>query len=85
MLLVSGGLDPVTPPAWADFLALSLPRSRHIVIPASGHVFDGLSGIDTCLDPLLVKFLETGDPASVEPACLAAMQPPAFATEDNQR
>lgn len=80
VLMVSGGLDPVTPPAWADALAMSLPRARHIVIPASGHVFDGLSGIDTCLDPLLAKFLETGDPASVDPACLATMQPPPFAT-----
>ena len=57
VLMISGGLDPVTPPAWADALAQSLPRARHLVIPASGHVFDGLSGIDTCLDPLLVKFL----------------------------
>ncbi|MES2903141.1 MAG: alpha/beta hydrolase [Pseudomonadota bacterium] len=80
VLMVSGQLDPVTPPAWADILVQSLPRARHLVIPASGHVFDGLSGIDTCLDPLLVKFLETGDPTAVDPACLATMQPPAFAT-----
>ena len=80
VLLVSGELDPVTPPAWAESLASSLPRGRHLVIPSSGHVFDGLSGIDTCLDPLLVEFLETGDPAAVDPACLATMTPPPFAT-----
>ena len=78
VVLLSGGLDPVTPPAWADVVAQSLPRARHLVIPASGHVFDGLSGIDTCLDPMLVKFLETGDPAAIDPACLATMRPPAF-------
>lgn len=80
VLMVSGELDPVTPPAWAEALAISPPRARHIVIPASGHIFDGLSGIDSCLDPMLVKFLEAGDPAGVDPACLATMQPPPFAT-----
>lgn len=78
--MVSGGLDPVMPPAWADALVSSLPRARHVVIPASGQVFDGLSGIDTCLDPLLVSFLESGDPAALDPACLVTMRPPAFAT-----
>lgn len=81
VLMVSGELDPVTPPDWAEALASSMPRARHVVIPASGHVFDGLSGIDTCLDPLLVKFLETGDPAGVDPACLITMKPPPFATD----
>lgn len=81
ILMVSGGLDPVTPPAWADALTTSLPRARHIVIPASAHIFDGLTGIDTCLDPLMVEFLENGDPQSIDPSCLATMQPPAFATK----
>jgi len=78
ILMVSGGLDPVTPPAWADALAARLPRSRHLVLRDSGHVFDGLSGVDTCLDPLMVRFLESADPAAVDDSCIAAMKAPAF-------
>ncbi len=80
VLLISGWLDPVTPPEWAETLAQSLPNARHVVIPASGHIFDGLSGIDTCLDPMLVRFLDSGDLKGVDPACLASMRPPPFAT-----
>jgi len=80
VLLISGGLDPVTPPEWAEELVKTLPNARHVVIPASGHIFDGLSGIDTCFDPMMLRFLDSGDLQAVDPACLATMQPPAFAT-----
>ncbi|HYD11274.1 MAG TPA: alpha/beta hydrolase [Allosphingosinicella sp.] len=81
LLIVSGELDPVTPPAWAEALARRAPRARHLVLPGSGHVFDGMSGIDTCLDPLVVRFLDSGDVAALDAGCVAAMRPPAFATE----
>lgn len=80
VLLISGGLDPVTPPEWAEALATALPNARHVVIPASGHIFDGLSGVDTCFDPMVRKFLDAGDLKTVDPACLATMRPPPFAT-----
>ncbi len=80
VLIVSGGLDPVTPPEWAETVAQSLPNARHLIIPASGHVFDGLSGIDTCFDPLIVKFLDTADARSIDGSCLGDMAPPPFAT-----
>ena len=83
VLLVSGGLDPVTPPDWAETVARSLPRARHFVIPASGHVFDGLSGIDTCFDPLVLKFLETADLAALDATCLSTMRAPPFKTGPN--
>lgn len=54
---------------------------RGVAGGGAGKFLGGLSGIDTCLDPLLAKFLETGDPASVDPAGLATMQPPSFATK----
>lgn len=81
VLLISGGLDPVTPKAWADKAARSLPNSRHLVIPASGHFFDGLSGIDTCYDPLLLRFFDKPDPQSVDAKCLGEMAPLPFATK----
>jgi pimeloyl-ACP methyl ester carboxylesterase len=79
VLFISGAMDPVTPPEWAEHLSSHIARSRHLVIPASGHLFVGLSGVDTCYDPLVVKFLEDADPAAIDAACLATMNPPAFA------
>ena len=38
VLLLSGGLDPVTPPAAADAVAATLPNSRHVVAPGLGHI-----------------------------------------------
>lgn len=81
ILFVSGEFDPATPPAWADETARRFTRSRHIVLPGSGHIFDGMSGVDTCLDPLLVAFVDSADPASINTACVADMRAPAFVTE----
>lgn len=78
VLLVSGEWDPVTPPQWAEEVRRSLPRARHIVIPAGGHIPDGMSGLETCLDPLMVAFLDHGDPGRLDVTCVAAMKPPAY-------
>lgn len=80
VLLISGGLDPVTPPELAQDVADSLRNARHVIIPKSGHVFDGLSGVDTCFDPLVVRFLDTADLKTLDPGCLAKMRPPPFKT-----
>ena len=37
VLLLSGELDPVTPPEFGERVARSLPRSRHIVVPGGAH------------------------------------------------
>ncbi len=36
-LVLSGDLDPVTPPGWGDAVATHLKRARHITVPATGH------------------------------------------------
>lgn len=82
VLIVSGELDPVTPPEWGASLARSFPRSRQLILPNSGHIFDGLTGIDTCLDPLMIRFLETADPASLDTECVARMAPPPFVVSE---
>lgn len=82
VLLISGELDPVTPPEWADEVARTLPNSKHVVIPASGHIFVGMSGIDTCLDPLIVRFLETADVTAIDAGCIREMHPPPFMTSE---
>lgn len=78
ILIVSGALDPVTPPEWGDTVARGFPSARHLVIPGSGHVFEGMSGVDTCLDPLMIRFLETADAASLDTTCVTQMAAPPF-------
>ena len=85
VLLISGEFDPVTSPELAEAVERKLPNARHIVIPGSGHIFDGMSGIDTCLDPLIVRFLDSGDAKSADAACVAAMRPAPFVTGASQR
>jgi pimeloyl-ACP methyl ester carboxylesterase len=82
VLLLSGELDPVTPPQWADAVAKTLPNSLHVVIPASGHIFDGMSGVDSCLDPLILSFLDSGNIKAVDASCVKEMKPPPFVTSD---
>ena len=36
-LVLSGDLDPVTPPTWGDAVVKSLSQGRHITVPATGH------------------------------------------------
>jgi len=78
VLFISGGRDPVTPAGWAEQAAQSFTNSRHLVVPWAGHIVDGLSGLDTCFDPQIVRFLDARDPKAVDERCLSEMMPPPF-------
>lgn len=66
-LLLSGALDPVTPPVWADAAAETLDNHFSFVVPGGGH---GVSFSYECAQEMLIAFLD--DP-STEPdsSCLA--------------
>lgn len=49
-----------------------------IVIPEMAHLFIGLSGVDTCFDPLVLRFYDTGDAKHLDASCVARMTPPPF-------
>lgn len=65
-LLLSGELDPVTPPRYGDEVAQSLPNARHLVLPAQGH--DVLSV--GCTPKLVTRFLDTLDAGELDTDCL---------------
>ena len=50
VLFLSGGLDPATPPEWADSAATHLPNSRHLVDPTAGHGFMPMPRIAAFID-----------------------------------
>ena len=74
VLLLSGELDPVTPPAWAEEARKTLPSSAHFVVPGVGH---GASAVG-CVPRLISEFLDQGSPAGLDGACVGKQKRPPF-------
>lgn len=81
VLFVSGSFDPVSPAEWTDDVLAHFPNGRHVVIEGGAHIVDGLSNLDTCYDPLIVRFLNVRDARGLDTSCLATVRPPAFVLE----
>jgi pimeloyl-ACP methyl ester carboxylesterase len=75
-LILSGDLDPVTPPEWGELTARELSSSRHVVVPGAAH---GVSVVG-CVPRLIREFLETRDASGLDLGCLAHSTRPAFFT-----
>jgi pimeloyl-ACP methyl ester carboxylesterase len=75
VLLLSGELDPVTPPAYAErVIAGGLSNARHLVGPGQGH---GIAAVG-CVPRLIREFLAAPVPAELAADCLEAEQPTPF-------
>jgi len=68
-LLLSGELDPVTPPAYADQVVKSLPRGRALVLRGQGHNVIGVG----CMPKLYAQFLDTADAKALDAKCLDSL------------
>ena len=78
VLMLSGRIDPVTPPQWAEDIRPGLPNSNHIELRYAGHLPDGLSDVDTCFDRIILRFLLTANPQELDASCTENMRPPSF-------
>jgi pimeloyl-ACP methyl ester carboxylesterase len=76
-LILSGEVDPVTPPSSGDRVARGLKRGRHIVVPDAGHGLDGMEGFD-CLLRMVSSFFIAGSAESLDTSCVAGMRRPGF-------
>lgn len=74
MLLVSGEVDPVTPPRHAEEAARHLSAGRHLVLPGTGHYSVG----NACVDEILREFVEAGSAESLDASCLESIRRPPF-------
>ena len=75
-LLLSGGIDPATPPRHAQALMLGLPHALHVVAAHRGH---GQSG-QACGPELIRQFIATASFADLNTDCLTdAPMPSLFA------
>jgi fermentation-respiration switch protein FrsA (DUF1100 family) len=66
VLILSGGLDPVTPPANGTAVARTLPNSRHIVAGGYGHIVSP----HACAPRLIAAFVEDPSSATLPPTCV---------------
>lgn len=77
VLILSGADDPVTPPTWGEHVKPTLSRSRHVVVPGSGHI----TLTHGCVPQLVGTFLDTADPNAIDAKCVEALaRPPFFVT-----
>jgi pimeloyl-ACP methyl ester carboxylesterase len=76
VLLVSGALDGITPPSFAETAASTLPNSRQLVFPGAGHAVFSTS--PQCFVTVMANFLDR--PATFDSSCLGAETVPPFAT-----
>jgi dienelactone hydrolase len=79
VLLLSGGIDPATPPRHGARVAQALgAKARHVVVPQAGH---GVLG-QGCMPEVLHRFFDAPDDAAalaVDAACVQSIpRPPVF-------
>jgi pimeloyl-ACP methyl ester carboxylesterase len=74
VLLLSGELDPATPPRWAEKARETLPNSRHVVVPGVGH---GVSG-QGCVPEIIDRFVERTSVRDLSTDCVRELRRPPF-------
>ena len=67
VLLISGGADPVTPPAYGEKVAASLPNSVHLVLEGAAHV--GQFALVECAQPVMRRLYDGADLDDVDLTC----------------
>ncbi|MGZ5432201.1 MAG: alpha/beta fold hydrolase [Thermoanaerobaculia bacterium] len=75
-LIVSGEIDPVTPPEGGDEVARTLDRALHVVIPDGSHSGD----TGGCLEKVLSEFVREGSVAKLDTTCVKDVKRPPFVT-----
>jgi pimeloyl-ACP methyl ester carboxylesterase len=79
-LILSGGLDPVTPPADGEIVAKSLSNSRHVIAAGYGHIVTP----HACAPRLIEKFIDAAGFSTLPQSCLdylaTSKRPPIFSS-----
>lgn len=73
-LILSGEVDPVTPPSWGQQVAAQWRNSRHIIVPATGHG----TLASGCVMKLMSQFLNDGNASKLDAACVDRLKRPPF-------
>jgi pimeloyl-ACP methyl ester carboxylesterase len=74
LLLLSGELDPVTPPEYADRVAVHFDNATHLVAPGQAHIV----ATRGCMGDLVSQFIVDGGADNLETDCMANLKPSPF-------
>ncbi len=73
VLILSGTIDPVTPPSWGDEVAKYLPNSLHLKMESIAH-----SPFPACAVNIMNEFVSTGSAKGLNTACIEKLRRPPF-------
>lgn len=74
VLVLSGEVDPVTPPIWGASVVKHLSHGTHIVVPSTGH---GVV-MTPCGNGLVSDFIERASAEGLDTQCVASVRRPPF-------
>jgi pimeloyl-ACP methyl ester carboxylesterase len=74
VLLLSGALDPVTPPASAEAVKAHLPRAWHVIAPYAGHNVTSVP----CAGRVIAEFIRSADGSRLDASCITKRKRPPF-------
>lgn len=78
VLILSGEIDPVTPPQWGELCAGNFPNSLHIIAPAA----HGVGG--PCIQSIQETFMDSGTVEGLDTSCVGDMKLPPLQLPDDQ-
>ena len=71
VLILSGAIDPVTPPHWGEQVKAGLSNATHVIAPGGHHIISG----DGCIVQLMAAFIIKGDGKTLDAKCAQNIQP----------
>ena len=73
-LILSGDVDPITPPAWGELVARELRHATTLTAPFTGH-----GVVNTgCGQRIISDFIQHGDAEGLDTSCLSSIRRPPF-------
>jgi len=72
-LIISGTLDPDTPPRWGAEMQRLFPGSVHMIVEGMAH-----SGRPQCVRDVVTKFVLSGTTKNLDTTCATKEKRPAF-------
>ena len=79
VLALSGAVDPITPPEYAELALQSLSNARHIVNADQSHTQAPLG----CMPSIMLQFIDTKNPQTIDLECLGRLTAPALFIDAN--
>jgi len=76
VLIISGAVDPATPPQYGEAATRHLSNSRQIVIPNTPHSYGG-----KCINSLIEEFISKATVRGLDASCVNQIRRPPFAME----